>query len=126
MDLLLRELYVCTAMGFEVPKPYLLALCRTVAALDVFPVGEPEGTDVSTGYCCFVQGWQAGRLRCVPANAGWGGQCHRCLAPLIMPLGWDHLCITDHGTPAAGAGPSAADRGARQQHAQGPEGEGMT
>ncbi|PRW59671.1 ARM repeat superfamily isoform 1 [Chlorella sorokiniana] len=47
VDLLLRELYVCSAMGYEVPKPYLLALCRTVAALDVFPVGEPEDTDIT-------------------------------------------------------------------------------
>lgn len=41
VDLLLRELLVCSAL--DVPKPYLAALCRTAASLEVFPVGEAEG-----------------------------------------------------------------------------------
>lgn len=41
VDLLLRELLVCAAL--DVPKPYLAALCRTAASLEVFPVGEAEG-----------------------------------------------------------------------------------
>lgn len=41
VDILLREVLVCS--GFLVPKPYLAALCRVAAALEVFPVGEEEG-----------------------------------------------------------------------------------
>ena len=41
VDILLREMLVCS--GFLVPKPYLAALCKVAAALEVFPVGEAEG-----------------------------------------------------------------------------------
>ncbi|PSC71431.1 condensin complex subunit 3 [Micractinium conductrix] len=41
LDILLRELLVCANM--DTPKPYLVALCRCAAALEVFPVGEAEG-----------------------------------------------------------------------------------
>lgn len=54
VDLLLRELLVCSAL--DVPKPYLAALCRTAASLEVFPVGEAEG-GVSSAFSplCFCQ-----------------------------------------------------------------------
>lgn len=41
VNLLLNELILCS--GVLAPKPYLAALCRVAAALDVFPVGEAEG-----------------------------------------------------------------------------------
>lgn len=81
VDLLLRELYVCTAMGFEVPKPYLLALCRTVAALDVFPVGEAEGavSDMAGSLMASLGGSGQPGLRKLRFAARWQCMAWSCL-----------------------------------------------
>ena len=100
VDLLLRELYVCTAMGFEVPKPYLLALCRTVAALDVFPVGEAEGQVRGAGQRREAQLEPGGQALCrTLIGAGCGRACHVCALRTLLPCAPPQACCLPPSCP---------------------------